>query len=274
MRALWISIFGLGLIALGVVCSYQKLESFCAVSLTQDKVEQYEKWRDAENNAKRGVPAAHFHEQVKTESHATTGSNNPEEWKKEFFCDFKGSGFAIGWGTFLLVLVTGGLIWTAFRQEESARRIERAYVFVEIELLEWRDDPTSTTVLIATRVKFWNYGKTPAVIKVIRGSLISRPISEPSPQELGPMTGLPLPPSIGIAPNTFYELLGGVRQGFPRADTRDINNTMQTLYCIGTIQYDDILGKPHETSYCWDFVTIGGGNQWVPTRGSALNKRT
>ena len=257
-----------------IICSHEKLADYCSNPSAEMRIEQTDEWIYTEDDAKRHKPASHFHNQKKSETSATSSNYDRNKWEREFICDLKGSGFAVGWGTFLLVFVTTGLIWTAFRQEESARRIERAYVFVEIELLEWRDDPASTTVLIAARVKFWNYGKTPAVIKVIRGGLISRPINETSPQELGPMTGLPLPPSIGIAPNTFYELPGGVRQGFLRADTQNINDAMQTLYCIGTIQYDDILGKPHETGYCWDFLVIGGGNQWIPTRGSALNKRT
>jgi hypothetical protein len=47
-----------------------------------------------------------------------------------FICEAKVTDIALSWITFLLVIVTAGLVWVGFRQEAQTRQLTRANVFV------------------------------------------------------------------------------------------------------------------------------------------------
>lgn len=110
--------------------------------------------------------------------------------------------------TGLLALFTLVMNWMAFRQEASQQRIERSYIFIEVQLDKFANsviDAEGSWGEIRAIVKFWNYGKTPAIVSMIRGYIV---ITDTTPQSLieSDDSEKSLPPSLGISTNNAYEV--------------------------------------------------------------------
>lgn len=204
------------------------------------------------------------------------------------------STFAIAGFTLWLVIVTRGLLLEARKQfphfkenVEAATKAahaasenvatlvasERAYIFAEVQLDTFANalltgGPLGTTT---ATVKFWNYGKTPAVIGKIRGYIT---LSEVAPQELLDVEGTEreLPPGLGIATNCAYPI--PLAHRYEIADFSDIKNWRKKLYVVGKMEYRTILDKDCVTEFCWHLVYRDEGSFITITRDSQLNRRT
>jgi hypothetical protein len=157
---------------------------------------------------------------------------------------------------------------TAQESVETLKRTERAYVFVDVQF-----DSTSINsgrAHLSAAVSFWNYGKTPAPVRMIRAYL---EMPSEIPQSLLPGNEMPLPPAVGIAPNESY--LIRVQLEVSAEQWENVKCWNETLYCVGTLLYDDVLGEPHETGFCWNLLYQSRApTRYIPTRGSELNRRT
>jgi hypothetical protein len=156
---------------------------------------------------------------------------------------------------------------------EALRAAERAYVFAEVEFENWGSSPqptpfpTSRSEWMNAKVKFWNYGKTPAVIVMIRASLrIGGGI--PTGHIEFPGSDSRLPPGLAVRPADRFEV--DVQRQAEQTD--DIENGNLMVYCVGKIEYADVLGGEHYTSFCWRY--LGGRRKWELARESPLNERT
>jgi len=155
----------------------------------------------------------------------------------------------------------------------SLRAAERAYVFAEVEFENWGSSPqptpfpTSPSERMNAKVKFWNYGKTPAVILMIRASIR---IGGEIPTALieFPRSDARLPAGLAVRAADRYEIT--VQQHAQQTD--DIEKGNLTVYCVGKIEYEDVLGEEHFTSFCWRY--LAGQRKWELARESPLNERT
>jgi hypothetical protein len=154
------------------------------------------------------------------------------------------------------------------------QRGERGYVFSEVVL-----DTFNNTVMggseqfgeVKVRVSFWNYGKTPAVITMIRGYIELR---DTVPHELLDFEGAEkeLPPTLGVATNCAYPIELDHQFGIDAFS--DIKNWNKVLYVLGKMEYSTIHDKPCVTSFCWHIVYRDVGSFITMTRESRLNART
>jgi hypothetical protein len=196
--------------------------------------------------------------------------------------------------TYWLVVVTAGLITSAQIQEIYLRRSwksaraaagaavanvqtlissERAYVFVEVVLDAFGDLGKGAPFgYVKGTVKFWNYGKTPAVITMIRAYMDSLP---GTPQDLIQFEGAerPLPPSLGIATNCVYPV--ELEFQFDMARFQLIKNWNERIYILGKMEYRTVQSAEGcSTGFCWHIVYKDGRSSVTITRDSTLNHQT
>ena len=194
----------------------------------------------------------------------------------------------ITWFTFVLAVATA-LLWLSTRAAARAAKqsadaasanvttlitSERAYVFSELVLEVFGNslmDASNPLGKTRVRVKFWNYGKTPAVITMIRGYISLLP---EAPQELLQFEGSerPLPPSLGIATNDAYDVV--LEHDFGIDDFSEIKHWTKRLYAVGKIEYRTVHGKECVTGFCWHVLYRDEESTLTVTRESRLNIQT
>jgi len=158
---------------------------------------------------------------------------------------------------------------TAKESVQALKAAERAYVFVEVTFEEMFIGETAPVGHIYAMVHFWNYGKTPAVVTKIRGYLV---VQSHTPQSLVDGDETSLPPSLGIMSSGQY--MDRFQVAIDRTQNTDIENWNTRVFCIGKIEYRDVLGDSHETGFCWNLLLHGGEKRFIPTRDSQMNKQT
>ena len=141
--------------------------------------------------------------------------------------------------TFLLVVVTGGLVWVALRQLHDARVLQRAYV----SALPGGVSTTTRGELLA-HVEFKNVGHSPASQIKSLLTFAASDDGEWSPpavddKDLRPAGGLP----IGISVTTGTHGIA-VPQPWPKY-----------LYAWGRVTYVDGLAKERWTNFCHRYNT-------------------
>jgi len=52
----------------------------------------------------------------------------------------------------------------------------------------------------------------------------------------------------------------------------DVEGLNVIVYCVGKIEYADVLGKEHATTFCWHYIPQR--HKWELARESPLNERT
>lgn len=207
--------------------------------------------------------------------HSKNCNKEPDRWLDKLRTD------PVATFTGFLFLATLGLIGTGIiqyramkSQETSQHRIERAYIFAEVILEDFiisAMEGSEKWGKIRATVKFWNYGKTPAIVTMIRGYI---DISTSIPQKLIESQDFerPLPPSLGISTNDSYWDTLSTKMSLE--DFSDIKNLRKTVYFVGKMDYLDIHHKPQRTGYCWQVIYRDLGSSVTVTRDSQLNKRT
>jgi hypothetical protein len=144
----------------------------------------------------------------------------------------------------------GRLMNAALEETKRTREIENAaYLFATHAILE---SPVESGKYPVTNLEFENTGRTPALhtrINALSAFFEKRSMVEEG--ELPPAT-IPLPyPSEGVFPP------GGKVPGKVSPPNLSKDNLIEasqagfTLYVWGTIDYEDIFGKPHRTEFCF-----------------------
>ena len=195
-----------------------------------------------------------------------------KNWRETFYCEAKATDVTLSWFTLLLFAATVGLIWIAFRQEQSSRRTERAYL---LPILRSRDThiitaDNETRAAWQFDLIYRNSGKTPAIIRLLRGYSQILPSTERAPNSLID-TGRrrELPESIFIAPGS--EFIDTISIRIDAAEWAQIDGLHLVLYLMGLVEYDDIFTIRRATGYCWQYVWHMNEGRFIPTRGTSLN---
>jgi hypothetical protein len=158
---------------------------------------------------------------------------------------------------------------------DLAQKMERAFVTAEVTPAAlplaspqraWAEDDTTE---VSANVVVRNHGRTPAII---RGIHINPVVAFSPPATTQAFLGGPqrsLPPALAIVASGTYEVV--VKRAIPRLLWQDAVNGKKTLFCGGKIEYDDVLGQRHETTFCWERSESDGADRYTTTYSDALN---
>jgi hypothetical protein len=191
-----------------------------------------------------------------------------ENWDKVLLTVFTG---LLAWFTFRLWRSTENLWLSTKASVEALPKMERAYVFVEIKLEEPLIHTPSGNAQSKISLYIWNHGRTPAALTKIRGYCV---IVEELPQEL-----LKFPGSENELPTGLVIAGGGYRVEhatchISNVDMGDIEGGQRVLYCIGKIEYEDVMGVHRETGFCWQYRPSSSMRDFVISPNTKLNYRT
>lgn len=155
-------------------------------------------------------------------------------------------------------------------QVAATAAIERAYLFVEVELREQlRSSPSGFPNIVQVTIR--NHGKTPAEIVQLRGYA---QIAETPPTELleFPGSSATLPAGYAIAQNDSYPL--PVTARITNQEMGDLETLTQSLFIVGLVRYKDIFRTERETGFCWFYQHHMQHGAFLINPDSALNRRT
>ena len=181
--------------------------------------------------------------------------------------------------TMWLVIVTGVLavvaIWQGVQLKrtvivtenaaEAIPKIERAYVFATVKRIVNVSIGPSGTANVSAIVSFFNHGKTPAIITMLRAY---SGIFEFIPHELLEGTNERLPEGLVIASGESFPL--PVDISISNTEAMEVEGLAKCFYCVGMIEYKDILGDIRETGFCWEYRQSEPGG-FIFCRKSKLN---
>jgi hypothetical protein len=138
----------------------------------------------------------------------------------------------------------------AQKSSEALPLLERAYVFVQIELGGNKYSSIEGTAISGITVKLVNHGKTPAILTKLHAETTK---SAAYPTKLIETYPNEIPPGIVIS--------SGEHSAFPityETSSRELEQVEQheiKLICFGKAEYKDVLGVTHETGFCWEYQT-------------------
>jgi hypothetical protein len=139
---------------------------------------------------------------------------------------------------------------------DIARKMDRAFVTAEVTApmlalsSAGREWVKGGRTMVSATVTLRNHGRTPAIIRKVDAGL--RPLSSrpTKPLSFSPKSQHLLPPALAIAAKNSYPF--EARRPLIRSVWQDTVSGKKTLFCGGTIVYDDVLGQQHETAFCWE----------------------
>ena len=166
---------------------------------------------------------------------------------------------------------------------EALPLIERAYVFVkvsfEVALIE-RMEQVGTGVMNNVQatytgtiaVSIYNYGKTPAALRRLRAYAFT---DQQQPTELiaHEKADNKIADGIVIAPSAHPYVYRIPLTGYNKERLAQLHDVIWRIYCLGVVDYEDVLGKKRETGFCWQSYSIKNQLDFVISP-SALNYRT
>lgn len=134
-------------------------------------------------------------------------------------------------------------------------KIERAYVFVDVSISDLERlslRPPSYRFQITVRLT--NHGKTPAILTRVRAYSLW---SDVPPSQLIPTdrADRQLPPGLVIGSEAFFDV--PLPQGVDGSAYDQLMGIETHLYTVGIIEYQDVMGASHHTSFCWHTYPVG-----------------
>jgi hypothetical protein len=131
---------------------------------------------------------------------------------------------------------------------DALPKIERAYVFVEVDISDIRNVPADAYAEVTFAIRFTNHGKTPAILTRLR----SYPVWADSPPEdllKHERANTPLPEGlvIGAGRNADWPL----RERMNDEQWRQLHDVVTRMYVVGVIEYEDVMRVMHRTGFCW-----------------------
>jgi|SRR5579864_3363912 len=170
-----------------------------------------------------------------------------------------------------ILLLTWIFIW---RQEAATKSVERAYVFPEIKNGDGPIHTVSGDATWSIDVDFWNSGKTPAIIRKIRGYAHIAAATEPLPDDLLQFPGAEneLAPGMAIPKDTSFPTTIPVR--ISTREWGEIERGNSVLYVMGRLEYDDVFRRRCKTGYCWQYRYHMREGKFIISQNTKLNYYT
>lgn len=136
----------------------------------------------------------------------------------------------------------------AEKSADALPAMERAYIFVEVR----RKNPKARLTINFKNfceIVVRNYGKTPAIVRYIETFVTV--LYGITPEIEIKRTGI-MPKMESIIVSGGEEVIDIDTTAISEEKWNDVaNNPNARLLCYGLIQYEDVFGKCHDTSWCW-----------------------
>ena len=135
---------------------------------------------------------------------------------------------------------------------DALPKIERAYVFVEITLRDAQQKLAGPSK-VECDVIFTNHGKTPAILKRLRADAYW---CDTAPAELikAPRSDRQMPDGMVIGAGKEFKLR--LTRVLDENEKHDLFDVVWSVYFVGLVEYDDIMGVTHRTGFCWRTHTV------------------
>jgi hypothetical protein len=189
--------------------------------------------------------------------------------------------FVLSIFTALLAVVSGAQIAFLLRADKTARlsaeaaiqaatalpKLERAYVFFSsVDSADMSNSSPACPAIV--RYKYFNHGRTPAIIKAIQ--VDGRYIRTGFPEPLG-SDGGQLPSDIVFSADS-ESTRNEVPVLIKAIAYQDAKKGIGNIFFWARIDYEDVFGKPHATAMCceWHF----GQDRFIISGGKELNYHT
>ena len=194
------------------------------------------------------------------------------------------------WFNFFLVVFTGGLVVVGAFQAiflkasvdatgdaakaarltaESAVAAERAYLILEGSVADnFESEESDKPPPYIARFELKNYGKTPAILKMIQHTAAYRADADPSQI---PIKLVPFAPEIAIGSGEKT----GAYPTFLRISATDLARAIEgdgRIFLLGRFEYEDIFGAQRELGFCYQYSPDLIGFTLYPSK--TLNYRT
>lgn len=210
---------------------------------------------------------------------------NRNEWREEEdlqaqrdMAEWAAWAVIVGIGSMMLTALGVFLVWQTLKETRKATaaaieaaealpKLERAHLFMRNRGLHWTSKPKSSIRIAKWNYDFFNYGKTPAIIKGLSVGLIC---SEEIPDN-----------SDSAAVDLGFEWVLESRE---ESDTKNadlevdeiefaaIRARTKFIWLCGVVSYEDIFGDEHTTRFRWRTNPHDKGV--IPEGGKPHNERT
>ena len=158
------------------------------------------------------------------------------------------------WSTKKLWKSTDKAATAAKDSAEALLITEKAYVFVNIEckecvMVQYDNNAHEGLYDFGAYIMITNYGKTPATIIRIEGSISLDNVKD----IIVDKTDIPKGIVLGTSERDNFKRISA---GEKRIDERQRNNiaTGDSIpYCYGKIKYENVFGDVYTTSFCWEY---------------------
>ena len=132
---------------------------------------------------------------------------------------------------------------------KDLHKLERAYVFAKAFGRYPEVEKPNGLRTFRYRVRYFNHGKTPAVLKVLRQTI---KFTDEMPTALpeNPRANRVMPDGLVIGPGSSWswpDQAEITNQEFGILMT----NPDARCYIYGVLKYEDVMGNEHETGFCW-----------------------
>jgi hypothetical protein len=131
---------------------------------------------------------------------------------------------------------------------DALPKIERAYLFVEVRLNPAFQVQPGGRYKATIEAVFTNHGKTPAILTRLRAYAVTL---EVAPTELGDHSNADKQMPKGIVVGAGLQWSWAIPCDIDRDHYLALNDVVQRIYCLGVVDYDDVLGSQRTTGFCW-----------------------
>jgi hypothetical protein len=154
---------------------------------------------------------------------------------------------------------------------EAIPKIEKAYLFVRVSITNFMMNPNDGLAHGKVTVRIHNHGKTPASLTSIR-SYVDYLLEAPQAFVARKDSEYKIPDGLVVAANDHLDW------PIPLAITQElfleIKTLTKTMYCVGQVDYEDVLGESRSTGFCWYNISIGTAFPQSFLAETPLNFRT
>jgi hypothetical protein len=128
-------------------------------------------------------------------------------------------------------------------------KLERAYLFVTVEVAGFQGTgPAGEDVQMRIKIRFYNHGKTPAILKGLR---YDTAYDKKAPESLlqHDNADRELPEGLVIGAKKPFERT--ISHRLNAEELVAIRDVVYHVYVIGLMKYEDVIGDEHVVSFCW-----------------------
>jgi hypothetical protein len=237
--------------SIGITCAPSAAQGTPEKGITKKDAGSHAQKNDGRDAPKGNPdPSVVFH--LEGSTNIKNPANQPAEDREIQRSVAKFTGYLVAVG-FLQALILAATVWVIFRQMETARTSERAWIVAKVERANIpAANPGIRVITFSVRVT--NTGRTPAFLSGTGNHGVSLPrdtrlADTPPPYNNANIRGW-AGKGVPLQPGSFLVQLNFDTIG----DTALLRRGTELLWIYGYVNYRDVFGKSRTTRYCfhWD----------------------